>query len=640
MSLAKRHLVIAWVAVLALGALIVTVGGCAEKIEGPGATANITVQLGAKAGPRTSYLLTVFADDFDTLMVPMTPAAGQVVASLTIPSGADRHFRVEARDVLGTVLYRGDAVRNVSAFQPLDLTIAMAPVVPMLYLTPHFDQVALGDGFSFTIRAHGLTELTGVDVALALAGFQKRVTSAIIDTVELPAEQVERGTTLAYDPGGDANVFITLSNSNPVVDAGGDAALVVVRCRTQDTWAADADTTLEPEMSLEALRGTAVPLDSLYLDTAQVRITRQGALPRFIGTSFFDEGAALVPVGAGETILAGTLADTVNDAIPQLFLARLGDDSGVVSTQVVPWFDGEITTGFASGTTGGSYACGRADFGTSTLLRLDAAGEEKWRENLAQRGLDSAWDLVALPGGGCVVVGSYDSGDSGGLGYAFVVYDENGYVADDNASTFGVDSEALAVVALNDTTFVLAGYEQGFESLAAATLRQYSLSGEYQQDWVHQYGGDANAMAHAVVRAGNGFLVVGSADPAGSGLGDVYVVRTDVAGVPLWTRTFGGAADVDEGLCVTAAPDGGFVIAGSTLSRRFGQDRDVLLLKIDVDGNLIWQNTVGGADDDVPHDIVPTANGYLVTGSSAPGPRGGSDILILPIGPDGQKSTP
>jgi hypothetical protein len=114
-----------------------------------------------------------------------------------------------------------------------------------------------------------------------------------------------------------------------------------------------------------------------------------------------------------------------------------------------------------------------------------------------------------------------------------------------------------------------------------------------------------------------GYVVVGSTWRFASRLYDVYLVRLDAEGNALWERTFGGEAN-DYGYDVRAATDGAFVVAGRTDS--FGEaNSSVYLLKVDGGGEVIWQRTYGEAG---PHShfarsvVEARDGGFVATGLS------------------------
>jgi hypothetical protein len=65
-----------------------------------------------------------------------------------------------------------------------------------------------------------------------------------------------------------------------------------------------------------------------------------------------------------------------------------------------------------------------------------------------------------------------------------------------------------------------------------------------------------------------GYILLGTTQSFGSGLKDIYLIKTDGNGQSQWTQTFGGAGN-DEGYSVSQATDGGYIISGTI---EFGND--------------------------------------------------------------------
>ncbi len=73
---------------------------------------------------------------------------------------------------------------------------------------------------------------------------------------------------------------------------------------------------------------------------------------------------------------------------------------------------------------------------------------------------------------------------------------------------------------------------------------------------------------------------------------DIQVTRKNEKGEILWQKTFGGSS-YDKATSVLATADQGILILGSTSS--FGQGNyDILLIKVDQNGEFLWQKTFGG----------------------------------------------
>ncbi len=133
--------------------------------------------------------------------------------------------------------------------------------------------------------------------------------------------------------------------------------------------------------------------------------------------------------------------------------------------------------------------------------------------------------------------------------------------------------------------------------------------------------------------ADDGFIVVGYKDSFGSGGTDVYLIRTDRIGNTVWTRTFGGPGD-DFGWDVLPADDGGFIVTGFTNSEGAGGD-DILLLRTNGEGELLWQRTFGGAAGERAWAMAPFGEGFVIAGQTKSYGNGDWDIYLIHVSQDG-----
>ena len=122
----------------------------------------------------------------------------------------------------------------------------------------------------------------------------------------------------------------------------------------------------------------------------------------------------------------------------------------------------------------------------------------------------------------------------------------------------------------------------------------------------------------------DGHVVVGMTYST-EGREDVLVIKLSDSGELLWSYAYGGAGrDFGEGVC--QAPDGGVYVAGYTTSTGNGQE-DLLILRIDRVGNLLWAATAGGDGYDAGFDVCPArGGGAAVTGLTYSSGSGLSDL--------------
>lgn len=71
---------------------------------------------------------------------------------------------------------------------------------------------------------------------------------------------------------------------------------------------------------------------------------------------------------------------------------------------------------------------------------------------------------------------------------------------------------------------------------------------------------------------------------------------------------------VDEGSAIGATSDGGFLLAGTftTTPQKGSGGKDLLLIKVDAFGNMIWRKTLGGTGDEEVTAVLETTNEDLI----------------------------
>ena len=126
-------------------------------------------------------------------------------------------------------------------------------------------------------------------------------------------------------------------------------------------------------------------------------------------------------------------------------------------------------------------------------------------------------------------------------------------------------------------------------------LMKINLNGELV--WMQEYGGTATDRGSRIHLAGDGnLLLLGSSRSKGSGQEDIFLIKTDPQGTVLWERTYGGPMPDTPG-DLLLLKSGEIMVAGTTESYGSGA-RDMYLLRLDANGQLLDQHTYGGVDID------------------------------------------
>ncbi len=179
--------------------------------------------------------------------------------------------------------------------------------------------------------------------------------------------------------------------------------------------------------------------------------------------------------------------------------------------------------------------------------------------------------------------------------------------------------------------------------LAAPKIVEAGHMGEPSTTWAAVYGGissnGANRVtishANAVAIAPNGDIIIaGNTFGFGAGGSDFWVLRLSGNGDVIWQKTFGGSDD-DYANAVAIAPNGDIIVAGDTSS--FGNGGwDTLVIRLDGRGNVKWEKTYGGEDDEYTNAVAIAPNGDIITaGSTSSFGAGNADVWVMRLSPSG-----
>jgi hypothetical protein len=147
--------------------------------------------------------------------------------------------------------------------------------------------------------------------------------------------------------------------------------------------------------------------------------------------------------------------------------------------------------------------------------------------------------------------------------------------------------------------------------------------------WAKTYGGTSYEEASSVQQTSDGgYIVAGWTTSFGAGSGDIILIKTDANGNVIWAKTYGGTA-YDYAYSVQQTSDGGYIVAGYTRSFGAGSD-DVFLIKTDANGNIQWAKTYGGTDGDWASSVQQTSDGgYILAGGTWSFGAGSYDIFLI-----------
>ncbi len=269
------------------------------------------------------------------------------------------------------------------------------------------------------------------------------------------------------------------------------------------------------------------------------------------------------------------------------------------------------------------------------LLKTDADGNMEWSEAYGGGNDDEGHAVWQASDGGYIVAGHTKSFGAGGTDVYLVRTDASGNEL--WTRTFGGphDDEAYSVLETGDGGIVIAGVTSSYGA-GSRDMWLIKTDADGVPLWTRTHGGTGSDGAWSVSRTSDdGFILAGWTFSYGGGfLGNAWLVKTDSLGLLEWQRPFGGSG-VDRGYCAQETSDGRYIMAGYTDS--FGSGLyDMLMVRTDSEGTAEWIEAYGGSGRDYGHSVVQTVDGgFLAAGYTLSYGAGGDDIWLVRTDPDG-----
>jgi len=159
--------------------------------------------------------------------------------------------------------------------------------------------------------------------------------------------------------------------------------------------------------------------------------------------------------------------------------------------------------------------------------------------------------------------------------------------------------------------------------------------------FAHAFGGEGGEYAAAVrVTSDGGFILIGLTNSFGGGNEDVWLLKLDGNGHLQWEKTI-GAINAERGYDIQETADHGYVLVAGGLDD--DGDYNLLVFKLTSQGEIEWQRSYGGSPDDnwgawgINFSIRQTGEGgYVVAGNTQGFGAARDDVWILKLDARGE----
>ena len=258
------------------------------------------------------------------------------------------------------------------------------------------------------------------------------------------------------------------------------------------------------------------------------------------------------------------------------------------------------------------------------LVKTDTYGNMLWMKSYGRGGIykdeqDYAFSVVQTSDGGYAIAGVKYTYAEGG-DFWLVKTDASGNMMWNKTYDGAGDDWAYSVIQTGDGGYAIAGYST---SLGGWLIKTDAFG---NVEWNKTYDGVPYSL---IQTSDGGYALAGVGYYDVYHLGDAWLVKTDADGNVQWNKTYGGLYR-DIAYCVVQTVDGGYAIAGYTLSFGVFGWQDFWLVKTDADGNVQWNKVYGGTEGDLATSLVQTRDGgYAIAGYTLSFGAGGFDFWLV-----------
>ena len=262
------------------------------------------------------------------------------------------------------------------------------------------------------------------------------------------------------------------------------------------------------------------------------------------------------------------------------------------------------------------------------LVKTDINGDTLWTKIYEGTKSDNGTSVQQTIDGGYIIAGSTGSFGAGSSDVYLIKTDVMGNTL--WLKTFGGSSYegANSIQQTTDGGYIFTGLTASFGA-GKSDVYLVKTNSSGIPIWTKTFGGTDDDQGYSVRQTNDGgYIISGTTSSFGAGYHDVYLIKTDIAGNIMWNKTFGGGVGNEFGYSVEQTVDGGFAVVGSTNS--FSSSDDILLLKTDSNGNSLWTKTFGGtSDDDGSYFQQTNGGGFVIVGTTFSFGSGMNDVCLF-----------
>ena len=333
-----------------------------------------------------------------------------------------------------------------------------------------------------------------------------------------------------------------------------------------------------------------------------------------VGKFIYDENGFII---ASSTMSYGISFDIllfkVNDDGIKQWEKRYGGGNEDVAHSILKDNNGYVIIGYTF-----SYGNGESDI---WLVKVDKEGNEIWNKRYGWEGKEYGIDGVVVEDGYIIVGVTNSFGEQLNWDICVFKIDKEGNVIW-NKIFGGEESDWATCIEKDGDELLIGGYTSSYTSISWDAWL-IKLDSQGNEIWNRTYGGGDVDTINDILAVEDGYIVVGDTMSYGK-YQDAFIMKLDKNGNQQWTKIYGG--DGWDVFSVIKEIKNGYIIAGRTDTYGAGSF-DAWLIKLDSQGNEIWNRTYGWRLEEIAHDLIVKNNSYYILADTRSIKNG--DVLLI-----------
>ncbi len=258
------------------------------------------------------------------------------------------------------------------------------------------------------------------------------------------------------------------------------------------------------------------------------------------------------------------------------------------------------------------------------LIKYNSSGILQWNQTWGGNKSDYC-EAIALDSSSNIYVTGFTNSFGGvDTDIALLKYNSAGILQWNRTYGTGIEVRAGDISLDSTNNAYIAGDLLNFSASSYLSCLLIKFDGSGFHQWNRTWGGSYTDYYTAItVDSSDNIYLTGSTDSYGAGESDMFLVKYNNLGELQWNKTWGGSED-DRGLAVSLDSSENIYIAGTTKSYAVQLENtqllreDICLLKYDSLGELQWNRTWGGTNMDFCTAMVIDSNDNIyLAGSTA-----------------------